>query len=413
MFNGIKGYLTKLKRNAPQGVTVTDIGNDKVGLDIAGGGSTSEKNSTTTPLSIGATFTGTGEQNNFPHVGVMVKTDQAGTLYFDFSNDGVNWDSTFPVAGFNVAAGISEFHTAVKLGRWFRVRLTNTSGIAQTYLRLTTYFGMQFIPSNAAINQSISLDSDAIAVRPSSFTDEVLIGRRTGIRNFTKFGYREGLTAAGGEETIWATTGNFTPMTTASTFTITFNNSTDGEGTTGALSLFIDYVDADGLYAQTQLALDTSGSQVTSFTGLGINRCSVVTSGSANTNTNNITITETTGGTTQAVIPAGQSTTQQCIFHTDSNSDAVAKYLWINANKTSGGGAPRITIKGYVYNRQFGTQFEVFRATIDTNSENFVALSEPNGFTLSPTDVLWFVADTDTNNSICTLRFSLMEYKRT
>ena len=413
MFNGIKGYFNKLKQTAPEGVTVTSLGKDKYGLDIAGGGATSELNSTTAVLGSGATFTGTGEQNNFPHVGVMVKTDRAGTLYFDFSNDGVNWDSTFPVAGFNVSANVPEFHTAVKLGRYFRVRFTNTSSGAQNYMRLTTYFGMQFIPSNAAVNQSISLDSDAIATRPTSFTDEVLIGRRTGIRNFTKFGYREGLTAAGGEETIWATTGNFTPMTTASTFTITFNSGTDGEGTTGALSLFIDYVDADGLYQQTQLTLDTSGSQVTTFTGLGINRCSVVTSGSANVNTNDITITETTGGTTQAVIPAGQSTTQQCIFHTDANSDAVAKYLWINANKTSGGGAPRIVIKGYVYNRQFGTQFEVFRATIDTNSENFVQLSEPNGFTLSPTDVLWFVADSDTNSSACALRFSLMEYKRT
>lgn len=153
--------------------------------------------------------------------------------------------------------------------------------------------------------------------------------------------------------------------------------------------------------------------QVTAFTGLGINRCSVVSSGSANVNPNTITITETTGGTTQAVLPAGQSVTQQCIFFTDSNSNAVGRYLWINTNKLSGGGAPRVTIKGYVYNRQFGTQFEIFRCVIDTNAENTISLDEPIGFSLSPTDVLWFVADTDTNNATVNLRFSLLEYKRT
>jgi len=90
----------------------------------------------------------------------------------------------------------------------------------------------------------------------------------------------------------------------------------------------------------------------------------------------------------------------------------VAKFLWINANKLSGGGSPRIVIKGYVYNRQFDSTFEVFRCTIDTNSESFVTINEPIGFNLSPQDVLYWVADTDTNNSIVTLRFSLLEYKR-
>ena len=118
--------------------------------------SSTDYNSSTTPLGSGETFTGNGEQNTFPQVGVMVKTDNSGVLYFDFSGDGVNWDSTFPVAGFQVASGIPEFHTAVKLGRYFRVRFVNDSG-AQTYLRLFTYYGMNFIPSNSPLNQSIGI----------------------------------------------------------------------------------------------------------------------------------------------------------------------------------------------------------------------------------------------------------------
>ena len=409
----IKGFLSTLKGGKAQEVTVSELGNNRIGLDVAGSGVISQGNSTTSPLISGETFTGAGEQNNFPHVGVMVKADQAGIMYFDFSNDGVNWDSTFPVAGFNTSANIPEFHTAVKLGRYFRIRFKNTSSSNQTYIRLTTYYGDGFLPSNAAINQSIGLDSDAIAVRPTNFGDEVILGRRSGIRNFTKFGHRTNLTAAAGEETLWNTAGNFVPMTTASTFTIAFNNTTDGLGTTGALSLFFDYIDANGLYQNTIVTLDGSGSQVTAFTGLGINRIAVVESGSANTNVNTITITETTGGTTQATVTAGDSVTHQCIFFTDANSDAVARFLWINANKLSGGSTPTVVVKAYVFNRTYETTYEVFRCTIDTGVDNFVTLSEPNGFKLEATDVLYFVADTDTNGTTVNLRFSLMEYKRT
>ena len=53
-------------------------------------------NTTLTALGSGATFTGAWEQNDYPDVMVVVKTDNTGTLYFDFSPDGINADSTFP-----------------------------------------------------------------------------------------------------------------------------------------------------------------------------------------------------------------------------------------------------------------------------------------------------------------------------
>lgn len=69
-------------------------------------------NNSTTPLSGGATFTGTGEINDYEHVGVSCFSDTAGTLYFDFSPDGTNW-STFPTAGFTVAAKGKVFNRSV------------------------------------------------------------------------------------------------------------------------------------------------------------------------------------------------------------------------------------------------------------------------------------------------------------
>ncbi|MDB4725966.1 hypothetical protein OAF54_00925 [bacterium] len=372
-------------------------------------GVSSSSNTSEVALGSGATYTGTGEQNHYPDVMVSCQTDNTGTLYFDFSVDGTNW-TTFPVQGFQVASGIHEFHTAVKGPRYFRVRLVNDTG-AQSYLRLYTYFG-QFRQGNSPLNQTVGLDTDAIHVRPTSFQDEVRIGRRSGVTGWNKFGYREGLTSSGGEQTIWATTGNYTPATSAETFTITYNSTTDGDGTTGATQLAITYISDTGVETTLLHTLGSSGSDVTSVSGYGINRVAVSASGSANMNTNTITVTHTTSTNTMATIPALGSVTQQCIYHVGDNYDAVAKFLYIHAIKPLGGGNPKVAIKGYVFNRQFETQYEIFRSTINTAQSQDIMITDPIGFNLSPTDVLFFVADTDTNSTDIQMRFSLNSYQR-
>ena len=201
-------------------------------------------------------------------------------------------------------------------------------------------------------------------------------------------------------------------MTTASTFTIAYTSASDGSTSNGAKTLQVTYIDSDGMRQVATHTLSNTGSDVTAFSGLGINRCVVSSSGSTQKNGANITITETTGATIQAYIPAGDSISQQAIFFVDSNRRAVTKFLWINANKTSGGSSPKMTIYGYVFNRTIATRIEVFRMTIDTGVENTVSMHDPIGFPLSPTDVIYFEADTDTNSSLVNLRLSLHEYKR-
>lgn len=129
-------------------------------------------NTTTTPLIANESFTGSAELNTYQDVMVSCKCDTSATLFFDFSNDGENWDS-FPSAGFTVSANIHEFHTAVKGPRLFRVRLLNTSEVGQTYLRLYTYYGTYRQP-NLPINQSISSDADA------ALTKGVIVGETDG-----------------------------------------------------------------------------------------------------------------------------------------------------------------------------------------------------------------------------------------
>lgn len=371
-------------------------------------GIASSKNSSMETLGSSETFTGKWEDCRiFDTVTFAVRCDQATTIYADFTSDPTfaTTDSTLTYIG---SANINEVHRLTITRPFFRIRVVNGTS-AQSYTSISTMFGSHPILS-APMNLNLGPDSDAITTRNTIAADEIVIERRPGVRAFTKFGYREGLTASAGEETVWATTGNFTPMTTASTFTIAYNNSTDGESTTGALTLFFSYVDENGEAATANHTLGSTGSDVTSFSGFGINRIAVSSSGSANVNTNDITITETTGATKQAFIPAGESVTQQVIFFTPSNGYAVGKFLWINANKISGGGSPRVTLKAYAFNRNVETQYEIFRIVIDTSSENTIKFTEPVGFRLTPTDVVWFVADTDTNNANINLRFSVVEY---
>ena len=142
---------------------------------IANGfGELSTSNNSTTPLTAGATFTGADEQNNFPDVYVSCITDQAGVLYFDFSNDGTNWN-VFPPAGFTLTAGVHEAHKALKAGRYFRARVTNTSGSNQTYLRLYTYFGV-FDQLTSPLNFLPNNDANADAI----ITKSVIVGQTDG-----------------------------------------------------------------------------------------------------------------------------------------------------------------------------------------------------------------------------------------
>lgn len=362
-----------------------------------------------------ATETLTGDWVLTTHTHYLISavvTGGSATLYTDFSIDGKTSFNTFPVNGYPMEDGIGIFHVAVKGARNFRVRVT-AGADNLTSVKVHSELG-SFTQPNAPLNSAISLSGDAVQVRPSSFQDEVRIGRRSGVTGWTKFAYRTGLTAASGEQVIWTASGDtFTPLTSAETFTITYTQANDGSSANGAKTLAIYYVDANGLPAVAIHTLGNDGSDVTSFTGLGINRVAVASSGSSQTNTAAITFTATTAGTTQAHIPANEGVTQQAIFFCGANHDAILKYIRLNVVRSSGGSTGTVLLKGYIFNRAVATRFLIFRETVNVAIKLDVDIVEPIGSNLSPTDVLYFVADTDTNNFEVDCRFSLNEYQRT
>jgi hypothetical protein len=123
----------------------------------------SNGNTSTANLSGLSVFIGVSELNAHIDVMVSLKSDTNGTLYMDFSNDNVIWDS-FPVLGFQIVANIHEVHTAIKGRRYFRIKFVNKSTESTTNFRVYTYYGI-FKAKNLPLHQNINGDSDSITVR--------------------------------------------------------------------------------------------------------------------------------------------------------------------------------------------------------------------------------------------------------
>lgn len=90
--------------------------------------------STTTNLAGGATFTGPAVPDlNYTAVQYSIKCDQNCTIYVEQSPDGTNWDISDSFS-FNAPTGSG--NTVQLVASYYRIRVTNTSLITSTYLRL-------------------------------------------------------------------------------------------------------------------------------------------------------------------------------------------------------------------------------------------------------------------------------------
>lgn len=242
--------------------------------------------------------------------------------------------------------------------------------------------------------------------------DRLTLGHSRPHFSFNKFGYRLSSTAAGGDQVVWASTASFSVMTSADTFDIAYNNTTDGSGSTGATVLLLDYIDDSFELQQATHVLGSSGTDTTSFSGLGINRAVVVSSGSGDANGNDITISDTSATvSTQAIIPAGSSVTQQLILHLPVGVDGLIKYIKLDTNRLSGGGNPSVVFKVNVYNRLVDTAYQVRRYTLDTSITTDITEADPIGIAVSGRDVIYITMDTDTNNTEANGSFGVNVYE--
>lgn len=360
-------------------------------------------NSTVTPLSGGATYTGTAEKTAHTDLLVYCYSDVAGTLYVDLGVIEGNYRTSIP---FSCAAGVSEFHTVVKGYRWCRIRYVNGAS-AQATFELQTEFGVYRQP-NKALNSALTGDDDAAAVRPTVFQYEAALGLRSGTTLWNKFGYNADVDT--GTEVVAAFGGTFTPLAAASTLSIVSSSTADDVGSTGATGIVIYGVDANWASQIEVVSMDGVTPVVTTSTWLGINRISVYAAGSGKANAGTITVTAVTGGAVQATMPVGEGTSQQCIFFVRDNHQALLDFLFLNAEKLSGGGTPKVTFKCWVYSAVSNAKYEVFRYLVDTGAgAGYLSLSPRQPFVVGEKSAFWIEATTDSDNTSVAARFSLLE----
>lgn len=371
-------------------------------------GTLSTVNATTTPLNAAAVFTGAWEDvSAYASITVTVKTDQNCTYQLQLSPDGVNADST--LTRYFRTNQIEPPHKFSRTRKYARLVITNTSASNQTYLRAQTILG-QTEDLNIPLDAMVSQDYDAKVVRPTDYKYEVALGRRQGATTWNKFGYNGDIDI--GTETVWSAGGTFARINTASTFTVVSSSANDIlTSGTGAWNIVIYYIDANRIAQTVVVPLNGTTPVVTAVTGLGINRASVYNSGSSDVNEGTITITATTGGTTQGHIPIGEGSTQQAIFFTQADHQFLADYLLINVNKLSGGTAPRINVKGWVYSYVSTAKYLVLNNTIDTSVENHLEIVPSHPFVIGEKSILYFEVTTDQNNTVCSVRFSGVEVR--
>lgn len=116
-------------------------------------------NSSTTPLSGAAVFTGaTTECDEYVSVHVSVFADVAGTLSMQFSADGTNWDIT---QTYTVLGGGGRYFSAPIKAQFYRTVYTNGSS-AQSAFRLQTRYHNTQIAGDPAATQTVTFGDSSL-----------------------------------------------------------------------------------------------------------------------------------------------------------------------------------------------------------------------------------------------------------
>lgn len=371
---------------------------------LSGSNSVSTDNSHSTLITNGGNFTGEWEDVvSFDSLTVSVSTDQDGYYEIQFSPDGVNQDSTltryYRTSQFNVP------HRFTITRRYFRVVFHNNSGSDQTYFRLQVMLGDK-ADLNIPCDSSMSQDYDAVSVRPTDFTIESALGRRQGISTWSKFGYNSDVDTAA-QEVVAEFGGVFDQkLIPGETLSIVSSSTSDDTGGTGATQLVIFGVDENWDEVTEVIAPDGTTPVTTTNSFIGINRMTIFTSGSSDSNVGKITATASSSGNIMATMPAGEGTTQQMMLYVPRNHQFLATWLYFDAIKSSGGGSPEVTFYGYVYSAVVDSKFEIYRDTIDTGLGDHLQLIPGEPFLVGEKSILWFEAGTSSNNTSVRGRFS-------
>lgn len=246
-------------------------------------------NSTNTPILSGATFTGEWESvEKYGSFMVSLKSDVSGTLYIEFSPDGVNADS---ILTYDITAETNEVHRVSVSKQYARVRYTN-NGTNQIYFRLQTIFGHQNLLTSP-LNSSVPQDSDAIVTRPVDSELTIAAGLFSGYSIINKAGFNPDVDNAVATDDVWELGGVYTGFPTGAAETVDVFSDSINDTSAGSGARTIRIVGLDANYNDQSETLTLNGTTpVTSVnTYARVHTASIQTSGSSNQAFNEGTIT--------------------------------------------------------------------------------------------------------------------------
>jgi len=280
-------------------------------------------NSSTTPLSGAATFTGTAtDVSDYNRISVFIDTDVDGTLKMQFSSDGTNWDRTKPV-DIDTSIADGSTHTLAVATQYFRVVVENGAS-AQSHLRLETILhkgdgGML----SSSPDQRISRLND---VRLSRVVNDPTwdMARNLYADRFVVHKFGSNPATPSGERDIWlwgaqAGAGNidYPWPTAAETVRIkSGGNSNDTAAGSGAREITVAGLDENWAEATETIATNgTSASSATTTTFIRVYRAYVSESGTyGSANTGNIVIENTSSTDVLCAIQATRGQSQLTMY---------------------------------------------------------------------------------------------------
>ncbi len=238
-------------------------------------------------------------------------------------------------------------------------------------------------------------------ISSSSFDDRVALGLVSGVTHWNKFGYNSAINSST-REVLASFGGAFDQkLANAEQLDIVSDsvNDTNSSGT-GIRQLILYGVGGDAAddrdHITETIALDGTSTVTTTKYFWGVNRMTVSTSGSANSNEGTITATASTSGNTMAEMPyeaEGMASTQQMIFYTGSNNTFLPQWLYLHDVKSSGSGNNiRIDFYAYLYSEVTDCVFEVFHDDINLSNRTTINLPVPIPFVITEKSILWFEA---------------------
>lgn len=357
-------------------------------------------NSTSTPLNSLDNFIGPAEDvSKYNSLIFSCKTDQHGTLYAEFSADGINWDSSL---SYEIYPNTNEVHRLTVSKKYFRVRLTNDSASNQTFLRLQVIYGSQNnLTSN--LNSTVYDDADSILVRPLDFNLMVAEGLYYDRTNTIKDGYTPTINSGVATQDLWTVSGAYTGFVSSAAAAELVVAGAD----TGTVYYAYMATNTDTDYTFASKAITGAG---TYSLGHNIWRCNFmyfVSSSSTSFNVGLMTIRHTaTPANIFVTIAIGQSQSY-CAAYTVPYLSSVYIDRWQGAIR---GGATG-SLDGYIWYREFGASprmrfpFELQFGSLYFDDVDYLVKIP------SRTDIMPRIVNSSANNLVAKFNYRLIKVK--